>query len=216
VLSLGLLWIGIALLPVSNIFTATGVVLAERALFMPSAGAMLAIGAMLAPVFAGEGRIMARRTVVAGVAILVLLGLARTMERQTAWKTPEEFANRLLRDGPTTYRAHLVASSYYAREGRLAEAERTAKRALALYQGDPQIYEHLGQLLRRDGRCLEALPLLTEAVRRFPDQTIARSRMIECTLAVGDSTGALMLAEEAVSTGHREFEQTVRRLSRPR
>jgi hypothetical protein len=218
VLSLGLLWIGIALLPVSNLVTATGVVLAERTLFLPSAGAMLAIGAMLAPVFerAGRTRTMARRAVVAGVAVLALLGLARSMERQAAWRTPEEFANRLLRDGPTTYRAHLVASSYYAREGRVAEAERSARRGLALYQGDPQIYEHLGQLLRSAGRCLEALPLLTESVRKFPDQTIARSRLIECTLAVGDSTGALMLAAEAVSTGHGEFEQTVRRLSRPR
>jgi hypothetical protein len=215
VLCLGVAWIGIALLPVSNILTATGVVLAERTLFLPSAGALLSFGALLVPVFPGEGRARLRPAVVAGAAVLALLGLVRSMERQTVWRSQEEFANRLLRDGPTTYRAHLVASSYFAREGRLAEAEQTARRGLELYQGDPQIYEHLGQLLRRDGRCREALPLLTDAVRRFPDQTIARSRLIECTLVVGDSAGALRLAEEAVATGHREFAQTVRRLSPP-
>jgi len=213
-LCLGVVWIGVALLPVSNIFTATGVVLAERTLFLPSSGSMLAAGALLVPALEGAGRLRlrARRAVVAGVAMLALLGMVRSMERQTVWRSPKEFADHLLRDAPTTYRAHLVVSSYFARVGRLAEAEATARRGLALYQGDAQIYEHLGQLLRRDKRCAEALTILTSGVERFPDRTLVRARLIECALAVGDTSRAVAVAADAVRLGHKEFELTLRRL----
>src|SRR5688572_2220551 len=40
VIAFGLSWVGIALFPVSNVLTSTGVILAERTLFLPSAGAM--------------------------------------------------------------------------------------------------------------------------------------------------------------------------------
>jgi len=218
VLALGLAWSAAALLPVSNLLTATGVILAERTLFLPSAGAMLAAGTGLASLLAWlkARRSSMRRVVLAGVGVLAMAALVRTMERQRVWRSQEAFFDRLLADAPTSYRAHLVASVYYARSGRAADAEGAARRGLELFRGDPHLYEHLGQLLRRDGRCLEALPVLTEAVWRFPDQTIARSRLIECTLVVGDSAGALRLAEQAVSTGHLEFEQTIRRLSPPR
>src|SRR2546427_3692860 len=61
--ALGLAWVGIAFLPVANILFPTGVLVAERTLYLPSAGLALAFGAwagtwpqrQLVPVLAGLG-----------------------------------------------------------------------------------------------------------------------------------------------------------------
>jgi hypothetical protein len=215
VLAFGVAWAGLALVPVSNILTATGVVLAERTLFLPSVGVLLAVGASQETLIA---RLPAwarpvRALLTASVVALVALGAARSMERQTVWRSEEEFFRSLVVDAPDTYRAHLVASVYYLDTGRPLDAERAARRGLDLYARDPQLYEHLGQVLRRSARCNDAIPILTEGVRHFPDRTVVRSRLIECALAVGDTILARSQAEEAIALGQLEFQQTRRRLA---
>jgi hypothetical protein len=215
VVAFGLTWTAIAILPVSNLLTVTGVILAERTLFLPSAGALLAVGGvvgMLIGVLDTAGRRAARVAVFAAAALLVIAGAIRSARRQPVWRSEAEFIARLETDAPRTYRAHLVASVYYSWTGNNSEAERAARRGLELYQGDPELYELLGQVLRVQKRCGEAIPVLAEGVRRFPDRTVVRSRLVECRLAVGDSAGALALAVEAVKLGHTEFAQTLRRL----
>ena len=214
-IAFGLAWTTIALLPVSNILTVTAVVLAERTLFLPSVGAMLAVGGVLGLLMGrleATGRLGARVAVVATVAALVLAGAIRSARRQPVWRSEADFFPRLEIDGPRTYRGHLIASVFYSRAGRYADAERAARRGLALYQGDPQLYEQLGQVLRVQKRCGEAIPVLADGVRRFPDRTVARARLVECALAVGDSARAITIAEEAVRLGQPEFGRTVRRL----
>jgi hypothetical protein len=87
-LAFGLLWLVTALLPVSNVVP-TGVVLAERTLFLASIGFLLAVGAI------GE-RVTANRRLAAkpvrlvlgwGCALLVLLGLLRSIGRHAVWNT---------------------------------------------------------------------------------------------------------------------------------
>ncbi|HEV8599967.1 MAG TPA: tetratricopeptide repeat protein, partial [Gemmatimonadales bacterium] len=125
------------------------------------------------------------------------------------------FFPRLEADAPTTYRAHLVASLSYADAGLYPEAERAARRAFELFKGDPQVFEQFGQTLRRQGHCADALPVLAEGVQRFPDRTVARSRLIECALAMGDTARARGIAAEAVALGQTEFEATLKRLTSP-
>ena len=214
----GLAWVGLALFPVSNVLTTTGVILAERTLFLPSAGAMLALGGGFAVLFPYLER--TRRPVrQAGFLLLVgviLAGALRSIERQPVWKEPDGFVRRLESDAPASYRAHLIASRHYSETGRHPEAERAGARAYALFKGDPQVHEQYGQTLRRQGRCAEAMGVFSEAVERFPDRTVARSRLIECALAVGDTARAMRVANEGVRLGATEFEGTVRRLESPR
>jgi hypothetical protein len=211
----GLAWVGLALFPVSNVLTTTGVILAERTLFLPSAGAMLALGGGLALLFPRleTARRPVRITGYALLAVLVLAGTLRSMARQPVWKEPDGFVRRLESDSPTSYRAHLIASRHYSETGRHLEAERAGARAYALFRDDPQVHEQYGQTLRRQGRCAEAMRVFSEAVERFPDRTVARSRLIECALDVGDTVRAREVAKEAVRLGQPEFERTVARLS---
>lgn len=217
VIALGIVWVAIALAPVSNVLVASGVILAERTLFLPSIGAMLALGGAFAaalPRIEAAGA-WARRGAALVLTTVVLAALLKSAERQTVWRNEPTFFSRLEEDAPTTYRAHLVASVFYADAGRYPDAERAARRAFELFKGDPQVFEQFGQTLRRQGRCAEALPILAEGVQRFADRTIARSRLIECALALGDTARARAVAEEAVRLGQREFENTVTRLGRP-
>jgi hypothetical protein len=211
-IAFGLAWTAIALLPVSNLLTATGVILAERTLFLPSVGAMLALGGVMALFLALYDRLWARRGLCAITGAAVMAGAVLSARRQSVWRSEEVFFRQLERDAPRTYRAHLVASVHYSATGRYPEAERAARRGLELYQGDPQLYEQLGQVLRVQQRCGEAIPFLSDGVQRFPDRTVARSRLIECLLAVGDTAKALTVAEQAVGLGQSEFSRTIQRL----
>jgi len=88
VLAFGLLWMAIALLPVSNLLP-TGVVLAERTLFLPSVGFVLAVGAVTQRAL--EEPAMSprwRRLALGGVcALLLVLGLLRSVGRQAVWNS---------------------------------------------------------------------------------------------------------------------------------
>ncbi len=215
VIGFALAWIAVALIPVSNVATATGVIVSERNLFLPSLGLAIAAGA---GVSALTGRLAAAALGLrAGALILCLATLAllaaRSIARESAWRSQQEFFPRLVADAPRVYRAHFVASRYYEGVRRYPEAEEEARAALALYGRDPRVYEQLGQVLRNQGRCAEALPVLAEGVRIAPSRTTVRSRLIECALAAGDTALALGKAEEAVRLGQPEFRSTVERLS---
>jgi len=87
-LAFGLLWLVTALLPVSNVVP-TGVVLAERTLFLASIGFLLAVGAVGQRATANR-RLAAKpvRLVLGwGCALLVLLGLLRSIGRHAVWNT---------------------------------------------------------------------------------------------------------------------------------
>ena len=86
VLCFGLAWCAIALLPVSNII-ATGVVLAERTLFLASVGFLLAAGAAVQNV---PDRLRAPRWKTAALVacgVLLVLGIVRSTSRHLVWNT---------------------------------------------------------------------------------------------------------------------------------
>ncbi|HEU5218329.1 MAG TPA: hypothetical protein VFU23_06710, partial [Gemmatimonadales bacterium] len=112
VVAFAVLWIALSLLPVSNLLVATGLVLAERTLFLPSAGAMLAAGALVSVLLPRLGSApKAARIVLAGAGLgLIVAAGAWSAARSTVWRSQEVFFARLVEEAPTTYRAQYVAS----------------------------------------------------------------------------------------------------------
>jgi hypothetical protein len=211
--ALAIVWILIALFPVSNVLTPTGVILAERTLFLPSAGFVLAVGTCWAALGRWSVATPGGRTaLLVATTLIVGLGLVRSATRSLVWRDQDRFFSQLVLDAPTTYRAHMLLARHLAHTGRAREAEVKWRRAFDLYQGDPEVHEELGQIYRARGRCDLALPVFESGLARVPDRTTLRSRYIECLLTVGDTARALALANEAVRAGYREFEQTARRL----
>jgi hypothetical protein len=104
--ALGLGWIGIAYVPVANLLFPVGVLVAERTLYLPSAGLAVALGALL--------RGLQPRRLAAVVGLVFALGGVRTALRVPIWRDERSVALSMLRDAPWSYRSHdLIAWQFY-------------------------------------------------------------------------------------------------------
>jgi hypothetical protein len=209
--TLAVLWTGLALFPVSNILFPTGILLAERTLLLPSASV-----AILAGLVAGASLSDTRPGIVRGIAGIVcgavlIAGAVRSSLRQGIWRDNRTFFARMIQDAPGSYRAFSVYGSYLALEGDLDAAAREFQRSAELFPQDPKMLEEYGQVLRREHRCGEALPILGRALELDSSRPVARSRLYFCLMEVGDTTAAQAVASEGVRLGLATFEPLVRR-----
>lgn len=122
----GLGWVALAYLPVANLLFPTGVLIAERTLYLPSAGAALALGALLS-------RLQGRRFVTV-VAALTVLGAARSALRVPVWRDDRTVTLSILADSPQSYRGP-------ARAGSLFQTVRDPGRALGAYRVALQAFD---------------------------------------------------------------------------
>jgi tetratricopeptide (TPR) repeat protein len=221
VVAFGLLWLGISLFPVSNVLVPTGIVLAERALFLPSLGFLLVVGALAEGVqrelrTAQPG---ARWAAAAALGVLLLAGGFSSARRLRTWKDSHTQVNQLLMDAPLSYRAHFGIASLLWEDNQHAAAELEYRRALALFPRSYVVPRDLADHLRLEARCDEAIPLYQQTLANAPGLTEVRSSMIACLVYVGRyqdaRTEALAgLARDgggADSTNFRNFAATAER-----
>jgi hypothetical protein len=128
----GLGWLALAYLPVANLVFPTGVLVAERTLYLPSAGLAIAAGAVLA-------RLTARRFVVLLASVVVLFGI-RTALRVPVWRDEGSVTLSILRDSPQSYRGPARAGATYQRLGDPARALDAYRRSVRLYPRDAAVF----------------------------------------------------------------------------
>ena len=157
-LAFAIAWVPITLAPVSNVLFASGVLLAERTLYLPSAGVCLAAGAI------AERFGRTRPTGAAIVTIVLLMSFAaRVWSRTPVWRDDRTFVLALLDGHPESYEAHLTAGRVLRGAGRLAEAERELAIARQLFARDPLVYREAAEVARRLQRPGAAAALLDSA-----------------------------------------------------
>ncbi len=122
----GLGWIAIAFLPVSNLLFSTGVLLAERTLYLPSVGLALAAGAALVRLPLPRLRVV--------VALLVLAGGIRSALRTRVWRDDLAVTQSILIDSPESYRGPVRMAGIY-------QSHREPDRALAALQVAARTYD---------------------------------------------------------------------------
>jgi len=159
-LAFALLWIPIALAPVSNVFFGSGVVLAERTLYLASVGVCLAAGAV-----AEESLMVRPRWVAAATCSVVLAFAVRTWTRTPVWRDDRAYVFALLTGHPESYEGHLVAGRVLKMANSLDEAEREFTKARQLFKRDPLVYYEAADLAVRQGRRELAAVLLDSAKR---------------------------------------------------
>jgi hypothetical protein len=121
-------WIAIAFLPVANLLFPTGILLAERTLYLPSAGLALALGGWLR-----EGAAAPSRLRLALWAVCLAAGV-RTLARVPVWRDDKSVTLSIFEDSPASYRGP-------ARSAGLLQSARQAAKALAAYQVAARIYD---------------------------------------------------------------------------
>jgi len=124
----GLGWVAIAFLPVSNLLKHIGVLVAERTLYLPSVGIVLAAAAALT-------RLRNRRALAVVATLLVAAGALRSATRVPVWRDDLRVALSMLEDSPRSY----VGPRYY---GAIMQARGHPERALQAYRQAIAIFPH--------------------------------------------------------------------------
>ena len=150
-ITLGLAWIGGTLLVVSNLIVPTGVLVAERTLYLPSVGAVLVVGWFVAWTEASWHRVG-----IALTAVLVATGLTGALLRLPTWRDNSHFFPQLVRDAPGSYRSYLVAGALAYDAGDRPRGEVLLRRALLVYSLHPLVWETLAYRFEEDRRWDEA------------------------------------------------------------
>jgi tetratricopeptide (TPR) repeat protein len=200
-ITLGLEWMAIALLPVSNIVFATGILLAERTLFLPSIGFALVAG-VAAEWIADRARSAAWLPVLqlAGGALLAA-GLVRSAVHQRVWSDDGHLITSAITAAPDSYMLDAMYGEYAQRNGRAGAAEEWFKRAISLYPQDPSPHISLGELYVQGAHFDAALLSFTVAMRLDPENADARAGMIVCLDHFGRYRDARTLARRGIALG---------------
>jgi len=155
--ALGIAWIAIAFTPVANVLFPTGVLLAERTLYLPSIGLAVAAGALAAKL---RGQRLA--LVVAAVA---LLGGVRTVLRVPVWRDEYTYISSVVIDSPRSYVGYMLSASILLLDRKDEQALDAAQTAIRIVPSDARSYVIAGHAALKLGRDSLANDLLNRADR---------------------------------------------------
>jgi hypothetical protein len=155
VMAFALVWIPIALAPVSNVLFASGVVLAERTLYLASVGVCLAAG-----VIAERFLVDRWPMVAAAVASVVLAFGIRTWTRTPVWRDDRAYLLALLAERPESYEGHFAAGRALKGASSLEQADRELAIARQLFPRDSAVFHEAADVAERRG-----LPEMAAALR---------------------------------------------------
>lgn len=183
-----------AALPTSNLLFPSGIVLAERDLYLPVLLPAVLAGAVCAW---GAGHWPRSRVIGAAVIIVSLLA-ARSLVRLPAWNDNRAFLLTLVNDHPESYRGQQAAGAVLSGIGDTAEARRAYARAESLFTGDPHFNAGYAFFLVNQGDTAAAARLAGDARRLLSRERVALR--VEYLLARqrGQPQRAAALADSAI------------------
>jgi len=180
-------------LPTSNLLFASGIVLAERNLYVAVLLVAVAAGYAVAGATVRWGP---RRTGAAVAVLAVALG-AGSFTRLPAWRDNRTFLLTLLADHPESYQAHASAAAVLAGMRDTAEARREYALAESLFNRDPHLNAGYALYLAGLGDTAPAARLAARARAQLPRERVALRAQFLIALAHGDRRRALALADTA-------------------
>jgi hypothetical protein len=189
------LFLAIALLPVSNILIPTGILAAERVLFLPSIGIVLLVAAASSAILPVRSAGPLRLAQVTAVALLLGLGMIRCAMRLPVWHDQGSHIVAQFNDAPASYRAYVAAGTlrYEVFKDRRG-GETLLRTAIAIWPSDPWPYAELADRYRQDGLCTPAEKLYQEAMLQAPEWSPLRLGALACLFHEGRWSEAATLA----------------------
>jgi tetratricopeptide (TPR) repeat protein len=204
VVAFGLAWFALLIAPVTNILLPTGILLAERTLYLPSVGALLALAVGADVLYArlrAEGSALQRAVPLLCAGVLVL-GIGRSSTRNAFWHDTDSAFAKMVADAPLNFKAHyaLGGQLFEQRKGKDAELEwRTAIALMPEYYG---VYMDLGHKYREAHVCQAAIPMYEKALKAEPDLPIAVVSMAACQLELAQWRRARTTSRIAIASGY--------------
>jgi hypothetical protein len=203
VVAFGFAWFAIAIAPVANILLPTGILIAERTLFVPSMGIMFAVG-FTAPwvIDRLRGRPRLLQIAVAGeMAVLLTLGISKSAERGYTWKDSDTVFRTMASESPSSFKAHYVLGGMFFEQKRPVEGEREWRYAIALMPSYYGVYIDLGHKYREAHVCQAAIPMYKQGLAIEPALPLARVTLVACYLELAQYHRARSEARSAIADG---------------
>lgn len=178
-----LAWAGITLLIPSNLMVVTGFVLAERALFLASAGMMIALAIAIHAMVKASPEMEHSRKRVVGVAVAAVLamGILRSSERNPAWRDNASLIERNVADLPLSWHAHMMMSQLHSDRGDRQRALDEARIAVSLgSRTDHRLLAFAADMFQMHGRCDLAMGYYERSLSLVADQPQVRNNASIC------------------------------------
>lgn len=193
IVAFGAAWLAIGLGPVHNVLVPTGIVLAERTLFLGSVGFVLGGVPLLV---AGWKRVegtdtrLAHSLAAVSLAVVLGLGISRSASRQRVWHDQATLWRQTVTDAPLSYRAHRGWAEVLFHGGAKGPAEQHYREAIALYPAGWPVYVDLADRYRIAGQCYPAIELYRQALVLAPNIPAGRASLVACLVHLGQYTEA--------------------------
>ena len=159
-----LAWIGLAFAPVANLLFPIGTIMAERLMYLPSAGVCMAGAACLAR----PGRAGRRDPALLGAAVLLAALSARTMVRLSDWRDDYTIFRAALRVAPDSVRALFNYGAACETRGEDEEAAGVYRKAVSLWPDFAAAHYNLAGVEARRKRWETSVDEYREALRLEP------------------------------------------------
>jgi hypothetical protein len=180
-------------LPTANLFFSSGVVLAERNLYLAAALPAVCVGWAATWLAARRGL----RPAAVAVAIIVIACGWRSLARLPAWQDNRSQLVTLLADHPESYRAHASAAAVLAGIGDTAEARREYQKADSLFPADRYLNGANAIFLIGIGDTAAAIPLIDRGGRSHIGERMTLRAQFVLELARDHRAVAAAIADSA-------------------
>jgi hypothetical protein len=197
VITFGLSWCAIALFPVSNIVP-TGIVLAERTLFLPSVGFLVAVGGavmLMSRRFGAMFSLAMRRSVAGICGVFVVAGVVRSDLRHRTWQNGQTMWAAAAIDAPRSLRVK------QAHDEAVADLVRDFERAARQSPTPWRVQFQLGTMLRYMDADSAAMVALRASLADRPNQADAALELAATLISTGRYAEAKAIAGGLRSSG---------------
>ncbi len=171
----------LAFLPASNLLVATGQVLAERTLYLPSVGVVMGAGVLLdrarAWLRAMETSPTVRRLLGAAVALVIVWSGTRATAWTEHWRNHERLFARMIEADPRGYAGYWLAGVEATLQKRPAEGLALFEQAYALEKRDRGLVLDFGAALTNHGQIERAMAVYTEGLKLAPQDSTLNARL---------------------------------------
>lgn len=161
IISFSLIIIATTFLPATNIFFRVGFVIAERILFLPSAGFSILVIYGFHKLYSKYRHPKLLKTL---FYFTIFIFLLKTFVRSNEWLNEKDLFNSALKICPNNAKVHYNVAKIAADEKNFAYAESEYRLAIKLYPNYDQAMNNLANVLRDRGEFREAKELLNKAL----------------------------------------------------
>jgi tetratricopeptide (TPR) repeat protein len=194
ILSFGILWFYVCLLPQLNIYPINAY-MAEHWLYLPSLGFCI----IIAYYASHWWKIDRFRSTAFFITLLLITAYTITTYNQNMyWQDPITFCKRTLRYAPNNYQVYSLLSNAYVRELKYEKAIAAANESIKINPNYPYSYFNIGLAYMDMGECKKAISYFKKSVEINPDFVNAYNNMAVCYFHMGETDQAINVTKKII------------------